>query len=139
MMESMKIQNSPIRIPLFIGAGYFLLVSIAHAFEYKIPGLFIYFNVPSYAYQDKIISLLAFGWSVFFYYAAKTISKNAVKAILVCGIAAIIMLFTINFSGELTRISGNKNVLVFNIQAGIFVLYWLWIAFAYGKIGRIDK
>jgi hypothetical protein len=28
-----KIQNSPIRIPLFMGAGYFLLVSIAHAFE----------------------------------------------------------------------------------------------------------
>jgi hypothetical protein len=53
--------------------------------------------------------------------------------LLVSGIAAIIMLFTINFSGELTRISGNKSVWVFNIQAGIFVLYWPWTVFAYAK------
>lgn len=43
---------------LLAGAAYFLLVSLAHMTGFKLPGLFIYYSLPSYEYQDRIIGFL---------------------------------------------------------------------------------
>ena len=46
------------------GAVYFLAVTVAHWVGFKVPGLFIYYDIPSYAYQDRCIGVLCFGWAV---------------------------------------------------------------------------
>jgi hypothetical protein len=83
---------------LLAGALYFFSVSVVHMLGIKVPVLFIYFNVPSYAYQDRIISFLAFGWSVFLFTAFTDPQKNSalVKAILVAGAGALIGVSIIN-------------------------------------------
>lgn len=43
---------------LLAGAAYFLAVSSAHMTGFKLPGLFIYYSLPSYGYQDRIIGFL---------------------------------------------------------------------------------
>jgi len=45
-----------LRILLFAGIAYFCCMSLAHFFGFKVPILFIYYDTPYYAYQDKIIS-----------------------------------------------------------------------------------
>jgi len=37
-----------LRLLLYAGAAYFLGVAVVHSLGIKIPGLFVYFNVPSY-------------------------------------------------------------------------------------------
>jgi len=65
-----------------------------HALGLKVPGLFVYFNVPSFAYQDRIISFLAFGWAAFFYLTARKMDADFIKLILIIGFIAILALTT---------------------------------------------
>lgn len=123
-----------IKITLFCGAIYFLLMAIAHAIGLKIPGLFIYFNVPSYAYQDKIISLLTFGWSIFFFTAARNPSKELLKSIILIGAFALIMLTFININTDFPSFSEKIKSNLFHIESGILFLYWGWLLFWYNKL-----
>jgi len=114
---------------LFAGALYFFSVSIAHLLGLKIPVLFIYFNVPSYAYQDRIISFLAFGWAVFFFTAFTDPQKNSalVKAILVAGAGALIGVGFINSTTDFQALDPAINVVVFWLEAAGLFVYWLWL------------
>jgi hypothetical protein len=67
---------------LIAGALYFFLVSAAHFFEIKWPGVFVYFDVESFQYQNKIISLLAFGWATYFYASTRFIPSGLIQEIL---------------------------------------------------------
>ncbi len=91
------------RAPLRVGSLYFGAVSLAHLLGWKVPGLFVYFNVPSQAYQDRIIGLLAFGWSVFLWAAAESLEDRLVRAALVSGAVAVLGLAVINATAELPR------------------------------------
>lgn len=103
---------------LLIGGLYFLAVAAAHMLGTKVPLLFVYFNVPSYGYQDKIISFLSFGWAVFMLAAAFDPMKNhiTVKAILIAGIGAIFGLNVINSSTDFHALSPAINSSVFQIE-----------------------
>jgi hypothetical protein len=97
-----------LKLILSSGAVYFFLVTIAHLFEIKIPGFFIYFDVQSFQYQNKIISLLAFGWSSYFYVSTKFINTNQIKNIIfpiIAGSYAIMIFSMINMSDELSSIT----------------------------------
>ncbi|MFC2169473.1 hypothetical protein ACFLRM_02755 [Acidobacteriota bacterium] len=122
-----------IKTPLFCGAIYFFLVAVAHVVGFKIPGLYIYFNVPSYVYQDKIISLLAFGWAIFFYTAAIIQSKKLIKSILIAGFVALAMLIFINLTADFTSLPGSINSQWFLLEAGLLFIYWLWLLLSYNK------
>ncbi|RKZ07276.1 hypothetical protein DRQ25_11960 [Candidatus Fermentibacteria bacterium] len=126
-----------IKISLFCGAIYFLLMAIAHAIGFKIPGLFIYFNVPSYAYQDRIISFLAFSWSVFYFMAFKEPNKQFLKSILIVGAVAIAMLTFINLNTDFVSFSGKINPSIFHIQTGLLLIYWIWLIFCYNKLKKL--
>ncbi len=126
-MKSMKLS-------LFCGAMFFLLIALAHAIGLKIPGLFIYFNVPSYSYQDKIISLLAFGWATFFFAAAVNQSKILIKSIILIGAIALSMLTFINISIDFASLSEKINPNLFHIETGILFFYWIWLLLSYNKI-----
>lgn len=71
---------SLLRLGLLTCVAYFSLMSLAHWTGHKAPGLFVYWNVPSYEYQDKIIAFCAATYAVFFFHAAN--NPEAVPAAL---------------------------------------------------------
>jgi hypothetical protein len=118
---------------LLTGAVYFLGIATVHMLRIKVPLLFVYFSIPSYGYQDRIISFLAFGWSVFLFSASKDPVKNreAVKAILVAGIGALFGLHVINTVTDFRALAPAVHPLVFRIESGVLTLYFAALIFFY--------
>jgi hypothetical protein len=114
---------------LFAGSLYFLCVSAAHMLGMKLPLLFVYFNVPSYSYQDRIISFLAFGWALFFFTASTDPQKQSalVKAILIAGAAAAAGLSAINFTTDFRTLDPAIQPSIFWVETAGLFLYWLWL------------
>ena len=123
---------------LLTGAIYFSLVAIAHMTGVKIPGLFVYFNVPSYEFQDKIVALFALGWAMFFYSAYKDPIKyiGLVRAIILAGAAALIILCFINFSINFSSLNESTNIGIIWLQVILLFFYWLWLVIYYLKIKK---
>ena len=121
---------------LLAGSVYFALVAVVHMLGIKVPGLFIYFNVPSFGYQDKIISFLSLGWSIFLYTAFLNPIKNIdlIKAILVAGMGAILGLCIINLSTDFTVLSEKINVSVFWWEVLCLGIYLVWLIFFYRQV-----
>jgi hypothetical protein len=109
-------------------------MAMAHAIELKIPGLFIYFNVPSYPYQNKIISFLTFSWAIFYFMAFIEPSKQILKSILIAGAAGIAMLTFINLSTDFKSFSEKINPVIFHIQTGLLLIYWVWLLYCYKEL-----
>ena len=110
---------------LAAGALYFLLVAMAHRTAIKIPGLFIYFNLPSFAYQNLIISLLAFGWACFFLLGVLLAGRGIVLPIglhLIAGVVAVAALVRINLSDELMGLAAGTTR-PYWIQTGVLRVY----------------
>jgi hypothetical protein len=119
---------------LLAGAIYFLGVSLAHMLGIKVPLLFVYFNLPSQVYQDRIISFLSFGWSVFLFTASRDPEKNrdAVKAVLIAGLAAIFGLNVINSATDFHALSPDVHPAVFEMETlGLSVYVGALIIFYY--------
>ncbi|MCP4326583.1 MAG: hypothetical protein GY787_33090 [Alteromonadales bacterium] len=75
------------------GTAYFFCMAIAHYFSFKLPVLFVYYDTPFYAYQDKIISFAVCAYTALFYSASKhrDVALNAiiVLAITVLGLSSV--------------------------------------------------
>jgi hypothetical protein len=115
------------------GGVYFLAISIVHMLRIKVPLLFVYYDLPSYGYQDRIISFLSFGWSVFLFTAALDPVKNrdAVKAILIAGLVAVSGLHVINSITDFRKLSPaidpaafRIETLVLSIYVGVLIVYY---------------
>ena len=118
---------------LYALSGYFFAVAAVHLFGVKIPLLFVYFNVPSYAYQDRIISFLALGWGVFILTAAQNIaaSKGFVRALIIAGLLAVIWLSINNSVTDFAAIAPGLTRCAYWLQTGglgvvVGWLYWLY-------------
>lgn len=120
---------------LIAGSIYFACIALAHAVGLKIPGLFIYFDVPSHAYQDRIIAFLAFGWATFFYIASAdpVFSPLPVKAILVSGTVAILGLSGINAASDFHSFSPTISVEPFWGQTVLLAGYVIWLLVFYRR------
>lgn len=57
-------------ILLWSGVAYFLCMAAAHVTDFKVPVLFVYFDVPSTFYQNKIISFTCLTYVTLFVFAA---------------------------------------------------------------------
>ena len=119
-----------------LGGGiYFMLICVVHLTGVKVPGLYIYFNIPSYDYQDKIIAFLTFGWGIFFVTAAgDTGNLKLLRSILIVGLGAISGLIFVNLSSDFEMLSPGINTGYFWIQNFILGLYLLWLFLLYRKI-----
>ncbi len=115
------------------GAVYFLAVSIVHMLRIKIPFLFVYYDLPSYGYQDRIISFLSFGWSVFLFMASTDPMRNrdAIKAILIACIAAILGLDVINRVTNFKALSPDIHPSIFRKEVLAISLYVAALIFFY--------
>jgi len=137
MNKNLKI----LKILLFSGFVYFLLVAIFHMLGIKIPPFFIYYNVPSYVYQDRIISFMAFGWSIFLFTAFLNPIKNRmlIQAILIAGVGAIIGLEIINTFTDFESISNVINLTIFSLETLGLAIYLVLLTIYYNKIKEYLK
>ena len=120
---------------LTAGSVYFGCIAFAHSIGLKIPGLFIYFNVPSHPYLDHIIAFLAFGWSAFFYVAAvdPVNCPLPVKAILLSCAIAICGLSGINALGDFSSLAPGANLNAFWVQTALLLCYLAWLYVFYRR------
>ena len=95
--------NSPLlRYALLAGAVYFCCMAVAHFFGIKLPLLFVYYDTPFYAYQDKIISFAVVSYIALFYSAAQ--HRVVVPAALVVLGATVLGLASVNGSDALASV-----------------------------------
>ncbi len=123
---------------LLIGAVYFLAVAIVHMLRIKVPLLFIYFDLPSYGYQDRIISFFSFGWSMFMFVASLDPAKNrdAVKAIIIASLGAIFGLTVINSVTDFRALAPDVEPSVFRIENLGLSAYVAALIFSYFLSGK---
>jgi hypothetical protein len=135
MHNSMNKNLKILRWLLFAGSSYFLIVAIIHMIGIKIPPFFIYYNVPSYAYQDRIISFLAFGWSIFLFTAFLNPINNRmlIQAILIAGVGAIIGLEIINAITDFGSFSDEINPTIFRLETLGLAVYLVLLTIYYNK------
>ena len=118
-------QNQILNFLLYAGAGYFFGVALVHSMGLKIPGFYVYHNVPSYAYQDRIISFLAFGWGGLFLLAAKKMDKDLIKLIVYIGMIAVIALVFNTISTDFKQLDPAISGSDFKWIIGGLIFYWL--------------
>ena len=112
--------KSVLKYLLLAGAVYFTAVALAHLVAKKIPGLFIYYNVPSTRYQDQIISFLAFGWASFFFAVSNNLKM--IWYLLVAGIVAVAAVANINITNDFRQLAGVGET-PFWIQTAVLSIY----------------
>ena len=61
-------------LSLLAGVAIFSSMAVAHFLGLKIPLLFIYYDTPFHAYQDKIISFAVLAYVGLFYAASRDIA-----------------------------------------------------------------
>ena len=117
-------------------ALYFLLIALAHISSTKIPLLFVYFNVPSHAYQDNIIAFMAFGWAVFFFTASHDPQGNLplVRAILIAAAGALAVLSYTNLTTDFAALAPDIPIWPFWAQTAVLATISAWLLVLYRKI-----
>jgi hypothetical protein len=110
---------SPLLKALFqILSLYFLLMSTAHFFGLKYPLLFVYYDVPYLAYQDRIISVTLVSYALMFLAASRQ------RALLPYALAAawitVAGLAWINQSSELALVLDGKGTWAYWLQTLIY-------------------
>ena len=132
----MKRPENLLKWSLFGGAVYFLLVAAAHLSGIKVPGLYIYFDISSHVYQDRIIALLSFGWCMFLFSGFRLTGAGQtrpVRYIIFAGISAIICLLLINNSGEIKEMATSESRWIYMLETMILFIYTIWLVILYIK------
>ncbi len=124
-----------LRWMLYALAVYFLAISAAHLAAVKWPLLFVYFDVPSHAYQDRIISFLALGWSVFIFTAARGLpdSRSQVRAIVIASFLATLGLSLNNAVTDFQALASGLKVWAYWAQTGALAVITLLLAGLYWR------
>lgn len=129
----MPINTRILKYSLLAGAIYFASVATVHMLGIKLPILFVFFDVPSHAYQDRIISFMAFGWAAWLFTTSTDPVKYCamVKAILIAGAVAIAELSLINATTDFQSLSPSIRVETFWAETFGLFIYWLWLVIFY--------
>lgn len=95
-----------IRALLLAGAVYLCLVGTAHFVAYKVPVLYIYYDIPSTVYQDRVIGTLCYALAVLLAGFSRIVSVHpgAARYAVLSGVA-ILLGFGLNtlFSPEVAH------------------------------------
>ena len=128
--------NSTITKYAFLtGGAYFICMAIAHFFGIKVPILFIYYDTPFYAYQDKIISFSVCAYIALFYSAAQN-RAVALNAIIVLALT-VLGLSSVNLSEALASVlSEGQSTFPYWLQTGAITFYLIVLIFLYLKDGK---
>ena len=122
--------SSLLKYALLVGAVYFVCMAIAHYFGIKQPLLFIYYDTPFYAYQDKIISFAVIAYAALFYSAAYL--RTLVPAALVVLGITVFGLASINRSEELRAVlTEGQTTMPYWVQTGLITVYFVLLLLLY--------
>jgi len=127
--------SKPTKYAFLIGAAYFCCMAVAHFFSIKVPVLFVYYNTPFYAYQDKIISFAVCAYVALFYAAAqhRAIARDA---IVVLGLT-VLGLSAVNRSDALACVlAPGQSSLPYWLQTAAIGLYLITLTVLYARDGR---
>ena len=117
------------------GVAYFCCMALAHFFGFKVPVLFVYYDTPYYAYQDKIISFAILAYIALFYSASRS-REAALYAIIVLAIT-VLGLSSINMSGALSAVmKDGQSTMPYWLQTGAIAIYLTALIFLYVKDGK---
>lgn len=128
--------NSQItRYAFLCGAAYFICMAAAHFFGFKVPVLFVYYDTPFYAYQDKIISFAVCAYVALFYSASKH-RDVAFTAIIVLSLT-VLGLSAVNVSEDLASVLvAGQSTLPYWLQTGAITFYLVVLVVLYIKDGN---
>lgn len=120
---------------LVMGFLYFFSMSLAHLLQLKIPGLYIFYAVPSYAYQDKIISILSMGWALFYLQAALNPGghRSIIRVLLVSGALGLFGLAAIALDPQIKMLNPQLSSHLIWLQIVLLLIYFLILLSAYKK------
>ena len=123
------------RFAFLAGVAYFICMAIAHFFGIKVPVLFIYYDTPFHAYQDKIISFSVCAYVALFYAASKhrdvAFLAIVVLALTIAGLSAI------NCSDTLqSLLKDEQTTLPYWLQTSAIAVYLLLLISLYIKDGK---
>ena len=115
--------NPPLlRYALLAGAAYFCCMAFAHFFGIKQPLLFVYYDTPFYAYQDKIISFAVTAYIALFFSAAR--NRAVVPAALTVLAITVLGLASVNLSDALRSVLGEgQTTFPYWVQTGLIAAY----------------
>ena len=117
------------------GVAYFCCMATAHFFGLKIPILFVYYDTPFYAYQDKIISFAVCAYIALFYSASQHRSV-AFNAIIVLAIT-VLGLSSVNLSSALASVlQEGQSTMPYWLQTGAIGFYLVVLLTLYIKDGK---
>ncbi|NOQ94436.1 MAG: hypothetical protein GQ547_07370 [Methylophaga sp.] len=123
------------RYSLLAGAAYFFCMAIAHYFSFKVPVLFVYYDTPFYAYQDKIISFSVCAYIALFYSASqhRTVALNAIIVLAI----TVFGLISVNLSTSLASVlQEGQSTLPYWLQTGAISAYLVMLIIFYIKDGK---
>jgi hypothetical protein len=107
---------------LWAGVAYFCCMAVAHFFGIKVPILFVYYDTPYYAYQDKIISFAVVAYICLFASAAR--SGEVVFALVAIWVT-VLGLCAVNLSDALQGVLSGRSTLPYWLQTAAIAAYAL--------------
>ncbi len=126
-----------LRLALWAGVAYFCCMAVAHFFGLKYPLLFVYYDVPFYAYQDKIISFAVVAYVCLF--ATAALHRSAVPAALVALGVTVLGLSAVNASDALGSVLDGRSTLAYWMQTGLIAAYWALLLGLYATGERASQ
>jgi hypothetical protein len=126
-----------LRLALWGGAAYFCCMAVAHFFGLKYPLLFVYYDVPFYAYQDRIISFAVVAYICLFVNAA--LHRSAVPAAIVALGVTVLGLSAVNLSDALGMVLHGRSTVVYWMQTGLIATYFFFVVALYAVGERVSQ
>lgn len=122
--------SSLLRYGLLAGAVYFICMAAAHYIGIKQPLLFVYYDTPYYAYQDKIISFAVVSYVALFYSAAY--HRAIVPAALAVLGITVLGLASVNVSDALAGVlQEGQSTTPYWMQTGLIAMYFTVLLILY--------
>jgi hypothetical protein len=133
--KGIAMNSQPTKYAFLMGVAYFCCMAVAHFFSIKVPILFVYYDTPFYAYQDKIISFAVCAYVALFYGAARH-RDVARYAIVVLGLT-VLGLSAVNLSGDLASVmTQEQSTTPYWIQTAAIGLYVVVLVVLYLRDGK---
>ncbi len=105
-------------------------MAVAHYFGIKQPLLFVYYDTPFFAYQDKIISFAVVAYIALFYTAAQ--HRVAVPAALFTLGITVLGLVSVNVSDALASVlEQGQSTGPYWLQTGLIAVYFVLLVVLY--------
>jgi len=126
------------RYAFLAGVVYFAAMAVAHFFGIKVPVLFVYYDTPFYAYQDKIIAFAVVAYMGLFCAASKY--RDVALTAIIVGAVTVLGLSSVNLSDALASVMAEgQTTTPYWLQTGMLGLYELVLIVLYVRDGRAVK